>query len=176
MGGANVRVFIGGVALLGLLGCESYEFPPRLLGVATDDCSDCEVLELSETRLPPGAVTLSARFAFQDEQGSLEEVRVFVTPPSGALVLEEPCKFFVDLSDQVAADTCEVTALQFRDGDDTVSARLRGIESGELSTRFGLNLDELGTWTVEVEASRDLGVISNRLSQTFEVAEPVAPE
>jgi len=174
----KVRVFIGGLALtgliglIGLIGCETYEFPPRLLGVATDDCSDCEVLELSETRLPPGDATLTARFAFQDERGSLEEVTVFVTSPSGGPILDIPCDFFVDLSEQVAADTCELTALQFRDSDDTVSARLSGIERGELTARFGLALDEVGTWTVEVEAIRDTGAISNRLSQTFEVAEP----
>lgn len=171
----NVRIFIGGLALIGLIGCETYEFPPRLLGVAADDCSDCEVLELSETRLPPGDATLTARFAFQDERGALEEVTVFVTSPGR--VIEVPCDFFVDLSEQVAADNCEVTALQFRDSSNTVSARLRGIEGGELTTRFGLNLDEVGTWTVEVEAIRDTGAISNRLSQTFEVAEPdVDPE
>ena len=188
----NLCHFIAGLALVGSAGCETYELPPRLHGVATDECPECEVLELSETRLPPGDVTLTARFAFEDEWGAVERLQVFVTSPGGE-VLKEPtgekdangepvfapgftCAFVVDFDDLLAANTCTLTALHFRESGTTLLTRLRGVQGGELTARFGLNLDEIGTWTVEVEAVRETGAISNRISETFEVAEPLDPE
>lgn len=174
----NVHALIGGLGLVGLVGCETYELPPRLLGVATEDCSDCEELELSETRLPPGVVTLTADFSFEDERGALDELRAFVSTPSGRVLKEGgvPCSFVVDLAEQVGVESCAVTSLRFGDSGDTLFARLRGIESGVLTARLGLDLDEAGTWTVGFEATRDTGANSNRLSGTFEVAGSVDPE
>ncbi len=171
---AKTRVLVGALALVGFAGCETYELPPRLVGVATEDCSDCEVLALSESLLPPGMATMTAVFSFEDEWGALSELRVFVTAPSGLVVPVNgmPCDFVIDLPEQVGAEECVVTALRFRDSGDTVFARLRGIEAGELATRFGLQLDEVGTWSVEVWATRDTGATSNRLLGTFEVVEP----
>lgn len=188
MAGLTRRLLVG-VALAGLAGCETYESPPRLLGVATDDCPDCEVLELSETRLPLGEATLAARFAYEDEWGAIEQVRVFVTRPSGEVVQEEvdatlepttspglTCGFVVDLDELVTRNTCVITALRFRESGGTLLERLRGFSGGELTARFGLELTQTGTWTVEVEATRDTGAVSNRLSETFEVADSVDPE
>ena len=80
-------IAIAGLTVL-LAGCETYDFPPRLRGVGTEDCPACEELVLSETRLPPGSVDIEARFAFEDDRGALTKIQAFVTTPSGE-VLEE---------------------------------------------------------------------------------------
>jgi hypothetical protein len=94
----GVRRFIVAGAVLATASCETYEFPPRLSGVGTEDCPDCEELVLSESRLPPGSVSLRTRFAFHDDRGAVDAIRVFVTSPSGA-VLEE--SYFVEVEREV---------------------------------------------------------------------------
>ncbi len=196
---------LAGLAVVGLSGCETYEFPPRLRGVGTDNCPACEVFLVEESRLPLGGVaTLSARFAFEDEWGSLSGVRVFVTTPSGD-VLEEVYVVLVEKEVTIPGDTggpsMTVTVIEeeertrpgftcaFRAESlatpvatcDLVSERessigsvavlLDGIEQGQLSVKFGVDLSEVGEWTVEVEAERSGGARSNRLSTTFDVVE-----
>lgn len=210
-------VSLVGVALLGLGGCETYEFPPRLRGVGTDNCPACEVFVFEESRLPLGGVTtMSSKFAFEDERGALTAVRVFVTRPSGSVV-EEAYTVFVERTIQVpvateGADTdggdtdgatmpatvvveetrmrpgftCEFRAdslatpaatcdlLSERESSiGSVAELLDGIEQGTLSVNFGVELTEVGEWTVEVEAEAAGGARSNRLLRTFDVVEDV---
>ncbi len=179
---------IAGLALSSVGGCEGYEFPPRVLGVATEDCPDCEVLALSETRLPLGSATVTGRFAFDDDQGSISNLRIFVTAPSGAVV-EEPyfdaddrpqtrpgftCTFAIESADDVGTATCVVTAERFRATNSTdVAVRLEGYEQGLVTATFGVNFSEFGEWTVEVEAERSDGVRSNRLATTIDIVDDV---
>ncbi len=192
-----------GLAAVGLASCETYELPPRLLGVGTEACPECEELVLSESRLAVGEAAVTAEFAFEDDQGSLTAVRIFVTTPSG-VVLEEPyevpvevpadtdtdgeptvvletryrdgftCVFSGDLEEQVPSLACVVSGTRFNNILATsVAARLEGYQQGELAATFGVPLSEVGEWTVEVEAERSGGTLSNRLSATFDVAEDI---
>jgi len=205
----QARRLICGLALVGLVGCETYEFPPRLLGVGTENCPACEVFVLDESRLPLGGVaTLSSRFAFDDEWGALSGVHVFVTTPSGSVV-EETYTVSVQKELEVAGDTDgePMTVIQTIEEDrmrpgftcafraespttpvatcDLVSERdfsigsvaavLDGVEQGKLTVNFGVDLSEVGEWTVEVEAER-AGVRSNRLSTTFDVVEDLGDD
>lgn len=199
----RIRELIVAGAVLATTSCETYEFPPRLRGVGTDDCPECEALVLSETRLPRGDTAISGRFAFEDDQGALAGLTVYVTTPSGEVLQrrcgersvtrdceeeeEEPCEeiepvfcdgfvcsFASDESDTVGPGVCELTAERFNRGlDRSIAARLRGYEQGVLVATFGVSLDALGEWSVEVEAERDGGEPSNRISATFEVAADV---
>lgn len=171
---------LAGLAVVGLSGCETYEFPPRLRGVGTDNCPACEVFLVEESRLPLGGVaTLSARFAFEDEWGSLSGVRVFVTTPSGD-VLEEvydgdemrpgfTCEFRAE-SVATPVATCDLVS-ERESSIGSVAVLLDGIEQANLAVKFGVDLSEVGEWTVEVEAERSGGARSNRLSTTFDVVE-----
>jgi hypothetical protein len=196
------RELIVAGAVLSTASCETYEFPLRLRGIGTEDCPDCEELVLDETRLPQGDTAISARFAFADDEGSVSGLRVYVTTPSGEVVQEpydveerrtcEPdetppctdtvvrfrdgftCGFANDESDTVRPTACELTAERFHGGlENTIAARLRGYNEGVLIATFGVSLDEFGEWSVEVEATRSDGDLSNRLSNTFEVAADV---
>jgi len=213
-------VAIAGLALVGLVGCETYEFPPRLIGVGTDDCPECEELVLSETRLPAGAgaVDIDAQFAFKDDRGAISKLQAFVTTPSG-VVLEEfyfvevtrweevevppdtdgetestterveittlekrfrpgfTCTYASATAEDVGSNTCEVSSTRANAGSSIeVGPRLAGYESGGLSVTFGLEVTELGRYTVEFVATRSDGTQSNRLSNTFDVVEDVGPD
>ncbi|MGH1342053.1 MAG: hypothetical protein ACRBN8_10905 [Nannocystales bacterium] len=221
-----------GAAALGLSSCETYEFPPRLHGVGTENCPACEVFVLEESRFPLGGVaSLSSRFAFEDSLGALREIRVFVTTPSGRVVEE-----LVDEEDMVSTDadgdaaggangeadadgepdtdgesdtegnpepepepgdtatmrpgftcefegggtmtaaaTCFLSSPRDTSGE-SVSEVLHGVERGTLSVDFGVELTEVGEWTVEVEAERTGGTRSNRLSTTFVVVEDIGDD
>lgn len=171
-----------GVALLGLGGCETYDFPPRLRGVGTDNCPACEVFVFEESRLPLGGVTtMSSKFAFEDQRGALTELRVFVTRPSGSVVEETydgdktrpgfTCEFRAD-SLATPAATCDLL-FDRESSIGSVADLLDGIEQGTLSVNFGVELTEVGEWTVEVEAEGFDGTLSNRLSRTFDVVEDI---
>lgn len=200
-----MREFIVAGAVLATTSCETYEFPLRLRGVGTEDCPECEELVLSETRLPQGDAAISARFAFADDEGSVSGVLVYVTTPSGDIV-QEPyfvevsapcgdgqtppcttlerrfrdgftCGFASGESETVGPAVCELTAERFNRGlDNSIAARLRGYSEGVLIATFGVSLDEFGEWSVEVEAQRSDGDPSNRVSNTFEVAEDVVDD
>lgn len=195
----GVRRFIVAGAVLATASCETYEFPPRLNGVGTEDCPDCEELVLSESRLPVSDAAVSARFQFEDELGSLSGVKVYVTTPSGMVVQEEycagedeappcdadeslfrdgfTCRFVTDDSESVSPTICELSSDRSNGVlSQSVARRLRGYESGTLTATFGVSIDELGEWTVEVEAERGDDVRSNRLSNTFEVAADVGDD
>lgn len=165
------------IAVVALLGCETYEFPPRLAGVGPDD-----TFELSETRVPPGVLALEGKLWLQDERGAIEVVMAYVTTPSGE-VLERPvgtddtepgfvCRPVGELSDQVGVGSCEVSSSVGRSADRLFD----GLEQAELMVGFGVVADELGTWGVEVVAVRSNGTESNRLQTTFEVADDIVPE
>ena len=179
-------VLIAGLALVGVPGCETYEFPPRLVGVGTEDCPQCEALVLSETRLPAGSVDINARFAFEDDLGTLSKVQVFVTTPSG-VVLGEPdpsddeasrpgftCTYATELAVDVGSRTCEVSSTRANAISSTdVGERIAGYQAGVLSATFGLETTEFGEWTVEFVATRSDGTPSNRISNTFDVVDDV---
>lgn len=181
-----MRELIVAGALLATASCETYEFPLRLRGVGTDDCPECEELVLNETRLPQGDAAISARFAFADDEGAVTGVRVFVTSPSGDVVQEScdddfcdgfTCTFASGESETVGPAICELTAERFNGGlENTIAARLRGYNEGVLIATFGVSLDEFGEWSVEVEAQRSDGDPSNRVANTFEVAEDVGDD
>ena len=130
-------------------GCETYEYPPRLRGVGTEDCPECEELVLSETRVPRGEPAISARFAFEDDEGAIDAVWVYVTSPSGEVLQESyvveregdcegeekppcfeevtlfrdgfTCTFASDESESVGPSICELTAERFNRSIDDIT-------------------------------------------------------
>ncbi len=181
---------ISALLLCCAVSCEVYELPPRVRGVPTESCPQCEVLDLSESRVEPGAISIDARFMFEDEWGAVESLRVFVTDPSGRPVVVEKdpwldCQFassLGDASDIALAGACRVTSsradTQSGDDDAAVGASggegslrgpLDGVQQAPLTARFGVLAEERGEWTVQVEVERATGMRSNRLSATFDV-------
>lgn len=177
-------IAIAGLALVSAVGCETYEFPPRLIGVGTADCPKCEELVLSETRVPPAVgLVIEANFAFKDDRGALSVMQAFVTDPSGVVlegtILDDEnkeqkvpgftCHYQSEIDEDLGANECSFSTPR-------AESSLIGVQESLVTAAFEVDATTVGEWTVEFVATRSDGMQSNRLSNTFDVVEDVGPD